>query len=84
MGEILLDPRGYIEVLSDISHEISDNLTEEERTLFLLERMQDSQGHKNVLGTQGTNLIGDLRARYAAVYKQNLLKQSPAKAEGFK
>lgn len=42
--------------------------------------MQDSQGHKNVLGTQGTNLIGDLRAKYATVYRQNLLKQSPGKA----
>ncbi len=27
-GEIMLDLRGYIEVLSDISHEISDNLTD--------------------------------------------------------
>jgi hypothetical protein len=41
--------------------------------------MQDSHGHKNVLGTQGTNLIGDLRAKYATIYKDSLMKQSAKK-----
>jgi hypothetical protein len=45
--------------------------------------MQDSQGHRTVLGNQGSNLIGDLRSKYAMIYKKNLLKQSPAKEEGF-
>lgn len=44
--------------------------------------MQDSQGHKKVLGTQGSNLIGDLRSKYAQLYKRKLTKESP-KQEGF-
>ncbi len=47
--------------------------------LFILERMQDSQGHRTLLGSQGTNLIGDLRSRYALIYKKNLQRESPSK-----
>ena len=41
--------------------------------------MQDSQGHKTILGTQGTNLIGDLRAKYATIYRDSILKQGEKK-----
>jgi hypothetical protein len=34
----------------------------------MLERMQDSAGHRTILGGQGTNLIGDLRSRYSGIY----------------
>jgi hypothetical protein len=44
--------------------------------LFLLEKMQDSQGHRRVLGSQGTNLIGDLRSRYADIYRKNMVKHT--------
>lgn len=64
-----MDMRGFMEVLTDISGEIGDNLEGEERILFLLERMQDSQGHRTLLGSQGTNLIGDLRSKYSYIYK---------------
>ena len=83
VGEISLDMNGFLEVLSDISFEIGDNLSEEEKAIFLLERMQDSHGHRTLLGSEGTNLIGDLRSKYAHIYKQNLLRHSPKKEEGF-
>ena len=41
--------------------------------------MQDSHGHRTLLGSEGTNLIGDLRSKYAYVYKANLVRQSPKK-----
>lgn len=39
--------------------------------------MQDSLGHRNILGGQGSNLIGDLRSRYSGIYLQALRKQTP-------
>lgn len=83
VGQISLDIIGFLEVLADIGYELGDSLTEEEKMLFLLERMQDSQGHRSLLGSEGTNLIGDLRSKYADVYKQNLVKRSPRKEKGF-
>lgn len=41
----------------------------------MLERMQDSAGHRTILGGQGTNLIGDLRSRYSGIYL-NAMKRS--------
>lgn len=42
----------------------------------MLERMQDSQGHRTILGSQGANLIGDLRARYSSIYLNALKRNS--------
>lgn len=68
-GQVSLDMLGFLETLADISYGLGENLTNEERILFLLERMQDSEGHRKLLGSQGSNLIGDLRSKYANVYK---------------
>jgi len=38
--------------------------------------MQDSTGHKTLMGGQGSNLIGDIRSRYASIYHSNVLKRS--------
>jgi hypothetical protein len=48
----------------------------------MLERMQDSLGHRSILGGQGSNLIGDLRSRYAGIY-MNALKKSDDRKVGF-
>jgi len=50
--------------------------------LFMLERMQDSSGHRSILGGQGSNLIGDLRSRYSGIYL-NALKRSNEQKAGF-
>ncbi len=42
----------------------------------MLERMQDSAGHRNIMGGQGSNLIGDLRSRYSGIYMHALRKNN--------
>ena len=79
VGEISLDMDDFLRVLHSISAEISDNLSSEEQVLFMLERMQDSLGHRSILGRQGTNLIGDLRTRYSGIYLNALKKSSEDK-----
>jgi hypothetical protein len=83
VGSISLDVIGFLEVLADIAYEIGDSLTDEEKVLFLLERMQDSAGHRTLLGAEGSNLIGDLRSKYANIYKKSLVRGSPKRQEGF-
>jgi hypothetical protein len=63
-----------LNVLHAVSGDIGENLTSQEQALFMLERMQDSPGHRSILGTQGTNLIGDLRSRYSGIYLNALKK----------
>lgn len=82
VGEISLNLDEFMEVLHCVSSEIGENLTSEEQVLFMLERMQDSAGHRTILGGQGTNLIGDLRSRYSAIYL-NALKKNNDQKVGF-
>ena len=49
----------------------------------MLERMQDSHGHRTILGTQGANLIGDLRTRYSSIYLNALKKNGQEEKVGF-
>lgn len=81
VGEVSLSLDEFMEVLHSVSTEIGENLTSEEQALFMLERMQDSEGHRSILGGQG-NLIGDLRSRYAGIYL-NALKKSGEHKMGF-
>lgn len=46
----------------------------------MLERMQDSPGHHSILGGQGSNLMGDLRSKFSAVYLSALKRGSEDKA----
>jgi hypothetical protein len=82
-GEGTLSLFAFLQLLAALSLGIGEELTEEERILFLLERMQDSNGHRNLLGGQGSNLIGDLRARYAAVYHHSALRHSSQRQQNF-
>jgi hypothetical protein len=45
--------------------------------------MQDSNGHRTILGTQGTNLIGDLRMKYSNIYSNALKPTTNDQKENF-
>lgn len=38
----------------------------------MLERMQDSIGHRNLSGGKSNNLVGDLRTKYSNIYRSNV------------